>query len=187
MQISEAIVFMIGLPIIMIIVFIRDLQRKNKDKYIDYNREFFWILFIIYLLTLVSVKLCPLKIDFSVIGENTSLLLGLGIKNSIGELNFNTVLENIYNKNSLYNFFMLMPMGIFLPVLYKGFRNTKSIALGAVSISFFVEIIQYVLYYLGNNQYFEAKNIVLNTLAIIMGYGIYNLAIRNIKKISEPI
>ena len=62
LELSEVLVFILGLPILMILVFIRDVKRKNKHEFIDYNREFLWILIAIYILLIIAISFFPLQI-----------------------------------------------------------------------------------------------------------------------------
>ncbi|MDQ0887815.1 glycopeptide antibiotics resistance protein [Paenibacillus sp. V4I9] len=74
-------------------------------------------------------------------------------------------------KLSLYNLIMLMPLGIYLPMLFKLKRISKSI-LTVFLVSLTIEISQLILGYLGfvRSREFDVDDLILNTLGGTIGY-----------------
>ena len=185
MELNQGIVIIIGLPLLMLVVFIRDVKRKNKKEYIDYNREFIWILFVIYILLLISLFIFPLKID---------------LKNDLSRPDINIIplmytLEKIktfdlqnkvyiitFLKTILSHMLIVLPIGMFLPILYKKFKDFKIIIISGFIISFGIEGTKYMLYYLGNGEIFSIDNIILRVLGILLGYFIYHIFMIKINK-----
>ncbi|NEU06138.1 MULTISPECIES: VanZ family protein [Clostridium] len=185
MELSEVLVFILGLPILMILVFIRDIKRKNKNEFIDYNREFLWILLVIYVLLIIAISFFPLQIKVrkDILCSPVDLVIFFQhLKNNT--MDFNLLKEFIYNKEALINFVMFMPLGVFLPLLYEKFKSKKKMVSIVILISIIIEFIQYCLYYLGNNQSFDFINIILNVLGATLAYNVYNLILIKMEKLN---
>ncbi|GAA0114654.1 VanZ family protein [Clostridium senegalense] len=184
MELSEVLVFILGLPILMILVFIRDVKRKNKNEFIDYNKEFLWILLAIYILLIIAISFFPLQIKVrkDILCSPVDLvILFQHLKNN---MDLNLLKELIYNKEALINFVIFMPLGVFLPLLYEKFKNKRKMVSIVILISIIIEFIQYCLYYLGNNQSFDFINIILNVLGATLAYNVYNLILIKMEKLN---
>ena len=70
----------------------------------------------------------------------------------------------------LYNILMMIPLGIFLPMLWQTFRSVKKVALIGLFFSLTIEIGQ-----LFTIRSTTTDDLMMNTLGAVMGYGIYKI------------
>ncbi|UMZ72839.1 VanZ like family protein [Natranaerofaba carboxydovora] len=105
---------------------------------------------------------------------------------------FNFILDWIYAYNrsgydwffwnsirlSLYNLIMLLPLGVYLPVLLN-VKSIKKISLYIALTSLTIEIYQIILSYFGVvlARTANVDDIILNTIGGIIGYCIYRIAL----------
>ena len=152
----------------MIISFIILDRFYKKDK-INKIQMFFCILFIIYLLhvygstvfsRLPSKRICKLEVFWS----------WKGILNSMNTTypKYELFLENILNV------IMLLPLGIFLPLVYGKKIDWKIGLLIGIGISFSIELLQLVLC----RGLFEFDDIIHNSLGFLIGILISNRILR---------
>lgn len=78
---------------------------------------------------------------------------------------YHTNLDVILN-NTIGNMLIFLPLGIFLPILYKNFRSLTKVLVGSLLISFIIEILQFVSQ-LGQ---FDIDDIILNSIGSIIGF-----------------
>lgn len=117
--------------------------------------------------------------DIETWSRNTNLI---PFKNTITYItgsehyNFNIILDN-----TLGNMLIFLPLGFFLPILFKKVITLRKVISGSILISFTFEALQFFLQ-LGQ---FDIDDIILNTLGSIVGYwvitGLFTLY-RNRKK-----
>lgn len=159
---------LIAVIIVMIISFIILDRFYKKDK-INKIQMFFCILFIIYLLhvygstvfsRLPSKRICKLEVFWS----------WKGILNSMNTTypKYELFLENILNV------IMLLPIGIFLPLVYGKKIDWKVGLLIGIGISFSIELLQLVLC----RGLFEFDDIIHNSLGFLIGILISNRILR---------
>ena len=92
--------------------------------------------------------------------------------------------EMIFNNNEnmwkqiLYNIFVFIPWGILLPLLYTKARQMRVTILSAAIFSAGIELIQ-LIFRLG---YFEFDDIFNNTLGALIGYGLWKLVSKYMRK-----
>lgn len=67
------------------------------------------------------------------------------------------------------NILMLIPLGIFLPLLFKSYRNPLKVTITGMLFSVIIEVTQYITG-LGLCEFDDAFN---NTLGALIGYDIY--------------
>jgi glycopeptide antibiotics resistance protein len=77
----------------------------------------------------------------------------------------------ISSRQVLGNFIMLLPLGIYLPLLYRRLSNFFVVVLVACLISATIEVMQLVTSY----RSADVDDILLNTLGAALGFGIYML------------
>lgn len=85
--------------------------------------------------------------------------------------------ENMW-KQILYNIFVFIPWGILLPILYTKARKMKVTILSATIFSLVIELIQ-LIFHLG---FFEFDDIFHNTLGALIGYGLWKLVSKYMRK-----
>jgi len=69
------------------------------------------------------------------------------------------------------NFIMLLPLGIYLPMLYRRLSNFFLVVLVSCLVSVTIEVLQLVTSY----RSADVDDILLNTLGAALGFGIYSL------------
>lgn len=89
-------------------------------------------------------------------------------------------------KLSFYNFIMLTPLGVYLPLLFKLKRISKSI-LAVFLVSLIIESSQLILGYLGfiRGREFDIDDLILNTLGGAIGYLFIALSSRFIESLQN--
>ncbi|WP_376769440.1 VanZ family protein [Paenibacillus germinis] len=89
-------------------------------------------------------------------------------------------------KLSFYNFIMLTPLGVFLPLLFKLKRISKSI-LAVFLVSLIIESSQLILGYLGfiRGREFDIDDLNLNTFGGAIGYLFIALSSRFIQSLQN--
>lgn len=91
-----------------------------------------------------------------------------GIKYLLIDMNFNFIpLKDIFSSPMGYilNTILFIPLGIFLPILYKKYRNFKKVAISGFLTSLFIEIMQIFSY-----RATDIDDLITNTLGTIIGY-----------------
>jgi glycopeptide antibiotics resistance protein len=79
--------------------------------------------------------------------------------------------------NTLGNILIFLPLGIFLPILFKKFNSLSKVFVSSILISFTIEVLQFVLQ-IGQ---FDIDDILLNTVGAIIGFSLIKFLIRNTK------
>ena len=70
----------------------------------------------------------------------------------------------------LYNILMMIPLGIFLPMLWQTFHSVKKVAFVGLFLSLIIEIGQ-----LFTIRSTTTDDLMMNTLGAVIGYGIYKI------------
>jgi glycopeptide antibiotics resistance protein len=97
----------------------------------------------------------------------------------IGSERFN---QDIIINNTLGNILIFLPLGIFLPILFKKFNRLSYIFVSLIIISFSIEVLQFILQ-IGQ---FDIDDIILNTIGGVLGYFVIE-TIRNITVLIKKI
>ena len=82
--------------------------------------------------------------------------------------------------NVIGNVAMFIPSGIVLPIIYKGLDSFIKVILAGGGISLCIEIIQLPF----SVRASDIDDLILNTVGVILGYGIYAW-IGNLKRIKS--
>ena len=121
---------------------------------------------------------------FTVNGEVQPLIISM---NSIQLLRVNLIpLVNILDYdikreaaiNIIGNVSMFIPTGIIMPILYRRLDHFWKVLLAGAGLSFVIEMIQ--LLFPGSVT--DIDDLILNTAGVAIGYGIYKLVCRFIRK-----
>jgi glycopeptide antibiotics resistance protein len=75
------------------------------------------------------------------------------------------------NKQVLGNFVMLLPLGIYLPVLYRRMSNFFKVVLVCMLVSVIIELMQLITKY----RSADVDDVLLNTIGACIGYGLYRM------------
>ena len=145
-----------------------------KQKHIDWKREAVLLLMYINLAVIIRFVFFPMdKVD----GQVQPLIFDVA---TVYPFRVNLVpLVNLFdydNKRDLLlnvigNVAMFIPSGIVLPIIYKRLDSFIKVILAGGGISLCIEIIQLPF----SVRATDIDDLILNTLGVIVGYGIYAL------------
>ena len=152
-----------------------------QQKKIVWKREAFLLLMYVNLAVLIRFVFYPF---FTVNGQIQPLIISM---NGIQPLRVNLIpLVNILDYdikreaaiNIIGNISMFIPTGIILPILYRRLDRFWKVLLVGAGLSFVIEMIQ--LLFPGSVT--DIDDLILNTAGAAIGYGIYKLVSRFIRK-----
>ena len=153
-----------------------------KQRKIDWKREVVLLLMYINLAVILRFTFFPMsKVD----GHIQPLVLDTA---AVFPFRVNLIpLVNLFDYESkrdlllnvIGNTAMFVPSGIVLPVVYKGLNTHRKVISAGIGISLCIEILQLPFY----DRVSDIDDLILNTIGVIVGYGIYTLlqCVRKIK------
>jgi len=157
------------------------LFRRLRRKRVQAFREIFINIFAFYLILIISLTLFPMSIIWEgVIREyhsNINLIPFLDILNYFQHTDFSFAFKaKFLAKNLLGNLLLLVPIGILIPTLWIRMRDFKKTVIIGASISLTIELMQFLLAYigLGWGRATDIDDLILNTFGVMIGYAIYN-------------
>lgn len=146
---------------------------------VDFWREVTVTLFFVYLVVLSYQTFAPF--NFYVAGgwrrepnlvPLTSLLRSIRVGMSYqGNSEFEHFYQALVLLNFLGNVAVFIPIGIFLPVLFKRVQTWWGVMLGGLLISLSIETVQTFL----PERVFDIDDLILNTTGALVGYWIFRL------------
>ena len=145
-----------SIPVAALTAFLSWLYVRKSGKKGDrlYVREALSAIFVAYLAVVLSLTLLNREA-----GSRQDVSLEL----------FGTFHPDVYSMSYVIeNFFMLMPFGAFLPILFDFFGKVRRCALAAFLFSFLIETVQYAT----ERGYFQLDDLVLNTLGAAVTAGV---------------
>jgi len=86
--------------------------------------------------------------------------------NGIDHINLSTILYNLFGNIAIF-----IPLGFFLPVLFKKCTNVKNVLIYSFLASFLIEVIQFV----AHRGQSDVDDIILNVVGAYIGYLSYKL------------
>ena len=153
-----------------------------KQKKIDWKREVVLLLMYINLAVILRFTFFPMsKVD----GHIQPLVFDTA---AVFPFRINLIpLVNLFDYDSkrdlllnvIGNAAMFVPSGIVLPVVYRGLNTHRKVISAGIGISLCIEILQLPFY----DRVSDIDDLILNTIGVIVGYGIYSLlqCVRKIK------
>ena len=153
-----------------------------KREKIDWKREIVLLLMYINLAVILRFTFFPMsKVD----GHIQPLVLDTA---AVFPFRVNLLpLVNLFDYDSkrdlllnvIGNTAMFVPSGIVLPIVYKGLNTHRKVISAGIGISLCIEILQLPFY----DRVSDIDDLILNTIGVIVGYGIYTLlqCVRKIK------
>src|SRR5690606_29547924 len=152
-------------------------------------REFGLLLFVLYLTGVASQTIVP---EFVIINDQLQAV-DLGFNpDRINLEPFNKIIETqilVENGNISYlfievfgNICMFIPIGFFLPLLWKRFKNPFLTVIVCLLISFGIETIQLIL-----PRGTDVDDIILNTSGGLIGYILYSVQKSRLKNITSQV
>ena len=155
----------------------------GKQKHIDWKREAVLLLMYINLAVIIRFVFFPMsKVD----GRVQPLIFDIAMAFPFRVNLFPLV--NLFDYDStrdllvnvIGNVAMFIPSGIVLPIIYKGLDSFIKVILAGGGISLCIEIIQLPF----SVRASDIDDLILNTVGVILGYGIYAW-IGNLKRIKS--
>ena len=168
-----------AVPILLILITMIIEIKKSKDIQEKIKIRNFWlkILFIIYLLLLITILF--LNNEYRMRGyedintfskehfETSNIIPFATIIDYISKLLSNNISTSIVIINFATNLLLFAPMGFFIPILFKNkIKNIKQFGIIIIVITMFVEILQFMTYR-GST---DVDDIILNTIGAIIVY-----------------
>jgi glycopeptide antibiotics resistance protein len=154
------------------------IRRMMKAQGPAYSKQRVWLTlaFICYLSAVAAVTIVPLRASRTEMLDHHFNFVP--VKESYHRFVYLTRSDNRDGIRNFYgNFFgnilMFMPMGLFLPLLYKK-RFVKMLVVAALS-SCCIEFIQYLNMYIGYYRYVDIDDVILNTSGAIIGFWLYKV------------
>ena len=177
----DSIVVYLLAPIILLIVEMsRFIKAKRSKRKFFCLKEFFVIIFQVYLALLISVTLFPLMIE----DRKVNLLVNfIPIVNLVKDLivGVNTMgffMVKFWIINILGNIILLSPLAFIMPVISKKFRSLKSVVILCFCTSLFIEFLQFLSLFIGNLRSVDIDDVILNTLGAFIGFGAFKVLSR---------
>lgn len=136
----------------------------------------FWVSFIFYGLNVVRLTFFPLPLNDEY-NALVAILIDQGAvyccRNNLQLLDF-MKWDNLWYWTTIGNFFLLFPLGIYLPILMKK-GNLLKITLAGFLVSLGIEMVQYLLgLYTGYVvRSFDVDDLMLNTLGAVSAYLLF--------------
>ena len=155
---------------------------ENNNKSMKFN---LWIFFILYLVLLITLTLFD-----PMWGRNgfnsfnwTQERLDIYLENSVNLVPFKTIIEYIQKiftslldtstifLNLFGNIACLMPLALFIPILFKKVDNTKKFLISILCVTLGIELIQFITF----TGSCDIDDVILNTLGAFIMYKILNI------------
>ena len=159
----------VGLPIWVIGRLI--MRRRNPT---SIGREIVLFVFSLYLLVVASMTVVPARWTTGT-GQAFNLV---PVVNLISEFTPppGSPPEGVAVRNLLGNLGLLLPLGVFLPLLWRRFHGLRSVLLAGFLTAFFIEVSQFAMRSIGSYRTADIDDVLLNTLGAGIGYYIYKAA-----------
>lgn len=151
---------------------------KIKKIKVEKVREMLLGLFVLYIAGLASQTLIPNWL-FGIDSETGELFFEVYSTHMDSRPNFipfNTIIPYITDWyhysfiNIVANIFIFSPIGFFVPLLWKNWQSFWKILLLGIATTFFIEFFQL---FVGRST--DIDDIILNTIGVIIGYGVFIL------------
>ena len=179
--ILDSIVVYLLAPIVLLIVEIsRFIKAKRSKRKFFCLKEFFVIMFQVYLALLISVTLFPLTVG----DRKVNLLVNfIPIVNLVKDLivgvdTMGFFMVKFWIINILGNIILLSPLAFIMPIISKRFRSLKSVVILCFCTSLFIEFLQFLSLFIGNLRSADIDDVILNTLGAFIGFGVFKVLSR---------
>lgn len=184
---GRQVLFIVAIPIWIVIRIVLFFFKKMRRIKFALKREIIINIFFIYILCVLSLTLFPLYVQFGSNKDLSSLNL-IPIVGTLKDISKTTGVWNMHNsmakfwiKNVFGNMFLLFPLGVMLPMLWKKFQRNTKVILVAFCSSISIETLQLLSGYIGNSgRAFDVDDIILNTLGALIGIVFYKKFIKGI-------
>ena len=160
------------------------LKRNGKSVYLA--NELKLTLFVMYVGAVLAITIAPAAIlsfnnpsaqKFNLIPFINTYKQYIDTLSEPNGISTRFALENIIG-----NFILFIPLGIFLPAIFKQLNSFKQVAIICFICSFAIELFQFILRKFGTYRTSDIDDVFLNTLGGIAGWLIYYAFIYRRKK-----
>ena len=152
-------------PIFVLLLLAMIILAKFKKLKYTYLQYALITTFVIYLLSVIHLILFPIDVNIGLYANQAPWY---------SSINFIPIIT-IDLKTFILNIVMLVPFGMYLPLINSKFDSTKKVARMAVIISLSIEILQSIISVtLGNGRTSDINDIIANTLGAVVGYILIN-------------
>ena len=175
MILERPIAFLGGFIALVIWIIISCVKRKA------FSRKILVSLFIAYITVVVSITIFPIIIDSEFMDMNDK---------SINIIPFSTIMNLISNSTAttivlqiIGNIIMAVPYGVAIPFLVKR-KKWYNYLIYTLAFPIAIELTQLFICLLSNSFYRTADidDVILNSIGILIGYGVYKILPRFIKE-----
>jgi glycopeptide antibiotics resistance protein len=157
------------------------LFKNRKYKQLSVQREILLNIFAVYCVSLISITLFPIDIIWGEVTKKfrpaVNVIPFVDIITDFPRTQFSVAFKiKFLIKNLAGNLLLLLPIGIFLPILWMKVPSFwKTVIIGA-STSLSIELLQLILAYLGygRGRAADVDDLILNTLGVMIGYQIFD-------------
>ena len=145
-----------------------DANRRRQERYIDIGIQSSFYVYVFMVLTLTGYFI--LFREISVLGWWENMQQRVSSRDRVNLKLFQIFrIYRLGNKQILGNLVMLLPLGIYLPLLFPAFRRFWAVLLGSLFVSAGIELLQLITRF----RSADVDDVLLNTLGACLGYGIY--------------
>lgn len=157
------------------------LIKKYRYERILVHKEIFINIFAVYLVLIIAFTLFPINMNLDEVTPKFYPMINFiplfDILNYFQHTHFSLAFKiKFLVKNLVGNLFLLVPFGILMPTLWTKMRTFRKTVIIGASISLIIELLQFGLAYLGLGwgRATDIDDLILNTLGVMIGYGIFN-------------
>ncbi|ADI28031.1 teicoplanin resistance protein VanZ [Geobacillus sp. BMUD] len=174
------IVFLFFIPLVVLLI------RRNY-KNIPFSKSLIFVIFYIHVVVVIGITLFPIPFQKELLHD----LKASHIESSINFVPFLSIIK-ILSLHSIGtgfaqiggNFLLLLPLGIYLPLLFYRVNSFKRVSFIVCLCSFMIESMQFFISLILNYHYkaVDVDDVILNTLGGQFGYLIYRITIPSIER-----
>lgn len=177
---DRIVIYILALIILLIVEISRFIKAKRSKRKFFCLKEFFVVMFQVYLALLISVTLFPLTIGY---GKVNLFVNFISIVNSVKDLmmtvnSMGFFMVKFWIINILGNIILLAPLAFIMPLISKKFRSLKSVVILCFCTSLFIEFLQFLSLFIGNLRSVDIDDVILNTLGAFIGFGAFKVLSR---------
>ena len=147
------------------------------------SRKILISLFIVYITVVASITIFPIIMDSEMVIEHKSINLipFSTITNLFANANLSTVILQVFG-----NILMTIPYGVAIPLLVKR-KRWYHYVIYALIFPLIIELTQLIICLSINSFYrtIDIDDVILNSLGIVIGYGIYKILPKFVKNYFE--
>lgn len=152
-------------------------------KKVSIGRIIVFSLFFLYIISLLSITILPLPIEWLNEIKNTFW------ENYNNYIPFASIFDILSNQNLgtfikvkqvLWNIILFLPMGFLVPIIWKSKNVIKKALIIWLLSSFFIEILQFIIssFLWFNYKITDIDDIMLNTFGFIIWFYLYKISIK---------